>query len=209
MKLRKWSEEDYGKAVQLYQKGCSVPEIEELTGMPQGTLYYYFKKTNVKTRSRKEGFALAFLRGRFKKSQLTIPKDKWKLAYLAGLIDGEGSVFLRHGWTRRRILPMVRVSNTDPKMIRWIHENFGGTERHVMKPTEKERRTGKRKKPLYRWETDSILACKALLDAVLPFLITKKQNGEKVLAFCNDKLRQYKSKVHLKVEKSAKPRNIK
>jgi len=186
MKLRKRSEEEYQQAIQLYEQGASLPEIEQKIGISQGALYNYFKQKGILIRKRGQAMALAMLRGRFKKSNVYIPKTKWKIAYLAGLIDGEGSVFLRNAFSKSRVIPLIRVVNTDPKMIEWIHQNFGG--RKAI-----HRKYGKANwKPVHRWETDSIMACKVILEALLPFLITKKKNAEEVLTFCLRHIEEWK-----------------
>ena len=55
-----------------------------------------------------------------------------KLAYLAGIIDGEGTIVIAKGKIRKgRInhpysLRLV-VMNTDIRLIEWLKENFGGS----------------------------------------------------------------------------------
>jgi hypothetical protein len=53
-----------------------------------------------------------------------------KLAYLAGIIDGEGTISLqRFGSLILRpahIYPRITISNTDMGLINWLCDNFGG-----------------------------------------------------------------------------------
>lgn len=53
--------------------------------------------------------------------------EKEKLAYLAGFIDGEGS-FIVSKHNNKDILYnfVLKVGNTDLKVLNWIQQNFGG-----------------------------------------------------------------------------------
>jgi len=55
--------------------------------------------------------------------------DKEKLAYFAGLVDGEGSImYTRNGYDKRRNKYYYRVClrfcNNDPVLIEWVQNNF-------------------------------------------------------------------------------------
>jgi len=55
--------------------------------------------------------------------------DGEKLAYFAGLVDGEGSImYTRNGFDKRRNKYYYRVClrfcNNDPKLIEWVQNNF-------------------------------------------------------------------------------------
>lgn len=51
---------------------------------------------------------------------ITVPTDERVLYYLAGIIDGEGSI----GMVKNR--PVVSIYNTDERLMRWVVEVFGG-----------------------------------------------------------------------------------
>ena len=90
-------------------------------------------------------------------------KSVWsnKLAYLAGLIDGEGYLKVEKWGTIRLIIGM-----TDRKTIYWIKNNFGG---NVTKQL-----TAK-KKGFYVWRMNQGKDLFYLLLLVIPFLVTKKK----------------------------------
>lgn len=53
-------------------------------------------------------------------------------AYLAGFFDGEGSVCITRNMTAARAknpshILKVSIGNTDPRVIKWIQDHFGGT----------------------------------------------------------------------------------
>jgi len=109
-----------------------------------------------------------------------IPSEVWKLAYFAGLLDGEGNI--------REIDHRIYIGNTDMKMIEWLKENFGGTVS-----------LGKKRKPnwkpCHRWEAHSIVDCQKICQAVLPYLITKREQAQSLLLVCNTYLENFKGEI--------------
>ena len=99
----------------------------------------------------------------------------WKdsqLAYLAGIIDGEGTFYISPAPNfRHRIL----VVNTDERMIRWLLANFSGL---YYARTSKKNPHWKLK---YEWilvKSDIIPLCEALI----PYLICKKEQAELMIS---------------------------
>ena|SRR3990172_6262225 len=113
-------------------------------------------------------------------------------AYLAGLIDGEGSIHLvqrKPGtvWTAARgkyryIRPVnsfqciVTISNTDWKMVDWTASTFGGG------TSFSRRREGNRKiQYTVHWQANDEVV--RILLGVKPYLLTKYELAEVVLRF--------------------------
>ena len=100
-----------------------------------------------------------------------------KLAYFAGLIDGEGSImYTRNGYDKRRkkyyYRVNLRLSNNDPKLIEWVQENFPA--KWIV-----EYRTHRGKNT----ENSYILslyytAALEMIDRLYPYLIGKKQQAK-------------------------------
>ena len=94
-------------------------------------------------------------------------------AYLAGLIDGEGSIRIEKGsskYHRSPTTPTMALTNTSPKMIEWALDRFGG---HLYK-----------KKNRSCWDIywlGSVVT--PLLEGMLPYLTAKKEQAEIVLAY--------------------------
>lgn len=99
------------------------------------------------------------------------------LAYLAGFIDGEGTIGLRRivrpknrgGYSYE---PYIEAGNTDPLIIEYMHEVFGGDsrQRHVTL-------SGNCKPILYVWCTK----CRSAIDvcrSLLPYLRMKRGRAE-------------------------------
>ena len=106
------------------------------------------------------------------------------LAYLAGIIDGEGSIsFLKDfsktyrehtkrgfGWRGG-----VNVSNTDIFLFKWIKEKFG---KYGIFNSYLDERTGLKRK--HRW-TLRANDTRKFLPKVLPYLILKRERAELTL----------------------------
>jgi len=98
-------------------------------------------------------------------------------AYIAGLIDGEGSILVT-----KRIRPAITVTNTNKDIIFWLGEKLGGDE-HISS-----RSKGRKRKTVWRWGTTKILHIKDILENILPYLRIKKRHAELLLQFCNLKI---------------------
>jgi hypothetical protein len=102
-----------------------------------------------------------------------------QLSYLAGIIDGEGTMYIQRRldngswtyWTR------LQVCNTNRKLIDWIHQTFGGL---IYK---KERSHIKRNwKTQFEWYS-KISMVDVLLPLLYPYLIVKKPQAEVMMEF--------------------------
>ena len=120
------------------------------------------------------------------------------LAYLAGLIDGEGHLTIessvkaknrtsKHPEGYRTHVVLVNVTNTDVPMIEWLYYTFGGR-LYLQLPNDKYRRM----KTIYRWTMYGPLI-DSLLPQVIPYLKTKKQQAEVIMQFRTTVSRDYRS----------------
>lgn len=102
----------------------------------------------------------------------------WQLGYLAGLIDGEGSIESQQemqprGATPRFVLRVSFVFATE-EPLRTVSEWLGT--RYSMHPAVDERRSPRYRSHIYKG------TAVALLQALLPFLILKRRQAELILA---------------------------
>jgi hypothetical protein len=97
-------------------------------------------------------------------------ENKW--SYLAGLFDGEGSVyiFLRDKENHFTTLSAA-ISNTSLTLMRWLIKNFGG--RFSMSASKAQ--VGY--KPQYKWEPKGKTNKKELLLGMLPHLVIKREQA--------------------------------
>lgn len=115
-------------------------------------------------------------------------------AYIAGIIDGEGSI----GIIRRKSEPsgciFVAVYNTDPRIPVLMKSYYGGCI-HETKP-----KNGWR--VLFHWRASNLAAEKLLRD-VLPFLILKKEQASLCLF-----VRRYSKRYKLMPGRFRKPKDL-
>lgn len=100
-------------------------------------------------------------------------------AYLAGIIDGEGHISIRAmklGRNRGHYFAvLVVVTNTDPRLLAWLKERFGGTiYRHA------EARALRR--PSWRWRVTRQRA-EEVIRLAYPFFVVKREQADLALAF--------------------------
>lgn len=102
-----------------------------------------------------------------------------QLAYLAGILDGEGSIYIQSRIRNNSInyFPRFQVVNTNQDLLNWIKEIFGGT------VYEKPRKHLNPKwKMQYEWFSNREQLDK-ILPLLVPFLIIKKKHAEIMLEF--------------------------
>ena len=93
------------------------------------------------------------------------------LAYLAGIIDGEGSImFRRQG---RGIQVCLSVALTDPEPLHLLRVIFGGS-------TVRSSRLTVTGKSVYRWYLGSVHA-EVALRAMLPYFLVKRAKADVAL----------------------------
>lgn len=105
---------------------------------------------------------------------ITVPTDPAVLGYLAGLLDGEGSVIVSRtrgrGSINDSISMRVCITNTDLALIEWLLSELGGS--FVSKKILKEHH-----KQAYQWLLGGKNAAR-FLSAVLPYLRIKRAQAE-------------------------------
>lgn len=107
--------------------------------------------------------------------------DKTKAAYIAGVIDGEGSILMRQIRTSYSFSfqSIIVISNTNKELLDIICDWLKLGKVSTAKPT-------KGCRMLYHWTVSSQDDCRQVLEYVLPHLIAKRKQGELVYQFvCN------------------------
>jgi hypothetical protein len=107
--------------------------------------------------------------------------EEIKIGYMAGIIDGEGSVSLRRSNNNRRSFnPMIQVTNTNKEMLNWINANFSGA---VYKHTWGHYGKHKNEKAAWLWQLKNHNDVEDFLKLIYPYLIIKKKQAELVLKY--------------------------
>lgn len=94
-------------------------------------------------------------------------------AYIAAMIDGEGTISVRGERNVR-----VTVANTDPELMAWM-EGFGGTVTSTGRPIATRREC-------FRWGVSNRHDVRWLLSQVEPYMIVKRQKAIDALALIDD-----------------------
>jgi hypothetical protein len=107
--------------------------------------------------------------------------DKNRIIYLAGIIDGEGSIQIeiqKKCASRKINYYSVRliIINTSIELMDWLHTYFGGS---VTKRKKIENR-----KECYKWNIFSYNAAE-ILEACLPYMIVKEKHAKILIEFMN------------------------
>lgn len=134
--------------------------------------------------------------------------NKEKLSYLAGIIDGEGSISIeiqsksiRHNRKCDYYSLRLMVVNTHLPLLEWIQNNFGGTIR--------KRKKYENRRQCYRWNLCSHKAAQVLKECY-PYLIIKKNHAHVFIDFAitmsrahvrlSDELLSYRKELYLKLK---------
>lgn len=91
--------------------------------------------------------------------------------YIAGIIDGEGCLTLRHQNNQRSYYATIQVSNTDFALVAYLMRitGYGRISTLAM--------SGNRK-IAYKWQVTVAAHIYEILDAVKPFLVIKEERAE-------------------------------
>jgi len=101
--------------------------------------------------------------------------EEWKLAYAAGLVDGEGCISINQPRNRGFFSLHVEVTMGDREPIEFLAGNFGGN--FKIKGTKTI--TGR---PMFRWSVQSEKA-QEFLRQVYPYIIGKRYQVKTALEF--------------------------
>lgn len=107
----------------------------------------------------------------------------WQIAYLAGLIDGEGCLYIgnvkqgKYG-TGYQWHSMLKIASCDEALIIWLENTFGGSKDSRYRWTSKQKFT----RPVYNWQATGPML-DYLLPLVKPYLIIKKNQCDVMLRY--------------------------
>lgn len=111
-----------------------------------------------------------------------LPTD---LAYMAGIIDGEGCFWIGlikrtygDGYVSDHYRGVLKISNTDKRLIDWLLQTFEGTQSAQTKYHPK----GKFERDVYEWVATGD-RLRDLCELLLPYLVIKKEHCENMIKF--------------------------
>ncbi len=107
------------------------------------------------------------------------------LAYMAGLVDGEGCFFMAKipkkvgdGYISEHYRGLLKIDNTDKRLLDWIDNTFSGTSSARCRSTS----SRKFEREVFTWVAtgDRLLD---LCEQILPYLVIKKEQCEIMIKF--------------------------
>lgn len=118
------------------------------------------------------------------------------LAYLAGIIDGEGWI----GVYGAQNAPGIAVQMAHPTPIFMLHESFGGS-------VCTRKRSNPNHSDIYRWCLHSKRELPAILRLLAPYLTVKKRQVELIMSMLDGAIAPYDAKSRSKELNSREVRN--
>ena len=180
-KHRKLTSEEREKIVGIYRAGL-------VTNIALLTRKFNVNKTTISRILRKCGIRPP-LRQHLWKVTVVIPKEGWKISYLAGLLDGDGYVGIVNNKRKDRSpTPRIAIYNTSLSLMKWLIINFGGQYRLRKDQTNAKVDKYIRKRPQYKWEIERVLDILRILNAITPYLIVKNSEAKEVLMYCEERV---------------------
>lgn len=119
--------------------------------------------------------------------------DSHELAWLAGIVDGEGCLDMSkipYGHTIR-LQTRVRVANTSEllmKRISNIAERLGIRFHISLDVYNRGKKSRANFKPVYGMEIQNQTNCKKIISAILPYLVLKDKQANLMLEFINSRI---------------------
>ncbi len=101
-------------------------------------------------------------------------------AYLAGIVDGEGSLYLRSDKRGPTKYTRIIIGITSIELIEWLREKVGGNPAHTDKPLPK-------RSTVYRWQVSHHLDCATVLRQIIPYLVIKRAKAQEMLDFISQR----------------------
>lgn len=129
--------------------------------------------------------------------------DEKDIAYLAGIIDADGSIFVgeTNGWYSIHLV----ISTTTPELLDWIEEKFSPPCTRLSLSRDRMERYVKDVKRQERMDITQQRYLHGLLKEILPYLVIKKEQAKlaiKVLeALMYRDSREYTDELREKLEK--------
>lgn len=108
--------------------------------------------------------------------------EKWQLAYIGGIMDGEGSIYLSTSKGNTPVVAGVAVTMTSIECVDFLHRITG------MGYIQMYKRPGKYK-TAYKWTIASRLEIYLFLKAVHPYLLVKEKQANIMLEFVERRIK--------------------
>lgn len=103
---------------------------------------------------------------------------KLRLAYMAGVLDGDGSFSLLKGTSHTSVsplyYPMIQLANSEKILIDLFHKELGGSS---FKREAHRAKDGFMRKTSYQWKLEKSPKCLPFLEDIITYLVVKKERA--------------------------------
>ena len=108
-------------------------------------------------------------------------------AYLAGVLDSDGSFIMVHRirYGKEFYDTYIQVTNSNENLMKWLVKTFGGSYRDK---TKYKQSSIPRIKNIFEWKQQRTRDLVPILEKAVPYLIIKKEKGEKMLKYRKSRL---------------------
>lgn len=155
---------DRDEAIRRYQLGEPFSKLAKAFGVNHSTIAREVNSRQLLPRKR----------GMVTRFPIQLPPDPTTAAYIAGLIDADGSI----GLMGKGQQPRAAIYNTSKELIDWLLA-FGGRS-HWSDPN-KYHRDGHNRKLQCQWYASGSIGVYILLKAVLPYLVIKQAAANRII----------------------------
>lgn len=104
------------------------------------------------------------------------PEEKEMMAYIAGLIDGDGSIGVKR--LGEGLKPLIQLHNSMRQMPEYLKRVFDGTVAF-----DKPKKEGNR--IVWKWMLQGKEGCRRFIERIMPYLILKQDSAKEMLEFLN------------------------
>jgi len=168
-----WTKDEEETLRDLYLK--PIPESDFVKFLPNRTLPTIKSKIH---RLRLHG------RTSFWEQPRNLNLSETEKAYLAGLIDGEGSIHFGLN-TSETVIPRISISSSNTEVLEWCRNKIGKGYISTLSAHSFE---GKFHKETHQFIIQAKPTVLPFLEAILPYLIIKKKQAELVVEWCKSRL---------------------
>jgi hypothetical protein len=175
---KKWSEEET-QLLKVLLKTKSLSELSKIFKRSKGA---------IASKVHSLGLATDHYNELHNSTNINTNLPEWLKGYIAGLVDGEGTVSIvktnRRDRKNEQYKPLIKISNTCRKALDVIIERVGGFRYH----SEKGRLSHNSRIPIYDILIEKHKDVEVFLKTILPYLLIKRKHAELVLKFCKSRL---------------------
>lgn len=103
-----------------------------------------------------------------------------EIGYIAGILDGEGSISLKRQAGRRSLAPFIQITNSSKVLMDWIKERVGG---YIYPHSCMYRDGSTNRRDAWVWQLRKKEDVAQFLNQIKPCLVIKQRHAELLLEF--------------------------